>query len=107
MSNGRGEMTGEFRQQLVLRGIYEVGHDPVMLSNYLGLQRAYVIAVMMLHKTKAIKNARAFINGETQPGLSIMDSVRGIGRAFKEKFKRRNAINSMRKRHDGARKGKS
>lgn len=84
--------TGEFREHFVLRSIYVVGSDPSVLSNYCGMRREYVIAVCQKFRKDYFKNTRAFLNGETQPGLKIKDMVKGIGKAIGEKFTRRKLI---------------
>ncbi len=97
MVDKRGQTTGEFREQLVLRAIYEVGHDPSVLSNYVGLRREYVITTCIKYRKQAMKAARDFLQGK-QATLSVFDQIKGIGKAIGEKFERRRSLNLMKKK---------
>lgn len=84
--------TGEFREQLVLRAIYVCGSDASVLSNYVGMRREYVISVCQKFRAQYMKATKAFLAGETEPGLGIKDMVKGIGKAIGEKFTRRKLV---------------
>lgn len=83
--------TGEFREQLVLRAIYECGSDASVLSNYVGMRREYVISVCQKYRAQYMKATRAFLAGDPV-GLEVKDMIKGIGKAISDKFTRRKLI---------------
>jgi hypothetical protein len=88
----KGETTnvrsGEFKEQLVLRAIYQVGSDAPTLASYTGYSKAYVTGVMRRRGKEAMKALRAYVNAEDH-APTVKDTLKTVSHSVGQFIKRR------------------